>query len=302
MKESTEDLIQSYFPEKSPGTRKAYAADLDTFSSYLGTKTAKEALELLFSLPQNRANLVVLHYKAEIDNSGMKASSINRKLSALRSVVREANRMDKIPWTLEVANEKIETEATDISLAKTDIQKLIQAARFQKNPVKSARDVAIIRLMFDLALKRGCLVRLQMDDIDFENRSLKVKPDHCSEIRSKFIPAVTEKALRSWIACRGDEPGMVFLNVDRAGKGKGISSTSIYRIVQNLGKKLGMKVTPDDIRKAAIAEAVVNAGHLGFSDHEILAFTDHKQVSSLKHFKKKQSRSQMMISSLISRN
>ncbi len=302
MKESTKKLIQSFFPNKSAGTLKAYASDLDTFSSYLGTDSAREALELLFSLPQNRANLVVLHFKVQIDDSGMKPASINRKLSALRSIVKEAHRKRLISWTLDVANEKNDNDQTEILLDRNKIQKIMTFARSQKKPHKAARDYAILRLLYDLALKRSCIATLQLDDLSIDTRQLKVCPDGEPDGRVKILPTATLNALKAWLEIRGDSAGPLFQNMDRAGKGEGISSTSIYRIVQGLGEKLDIKITPEDIRKTAISEAVANAGHLDISDHEILAFTDHKQVSSLKQYRKKQSRSQMMISSLISKN
>jgi integrase/recombinase XerC len=301
LEESTEKLIHSYFPEKSPGTRKAYATDLESFSEYLGTDSCREALDHLFSLTHNRANLVVLHYKASIDESGMKAASINRKLSALRSIVKEAKKRELVPWALEINNKKIECTQSGYSLNKSAVRSLMNAARAQKNPRKAARDYAILRCIFDLALKRSCIVKLEMDDLDVMNKVLKVKSTLPPNTRTKLIPKATVSALKGWLEYRGEASGPLFLNLDRAGKGKGITCTSVYRIVQNLGKQKGIQVTPEHIRKAAVCEAVNNAGELGISDHEILAFTDHKQVSSLKQFKKRQAQSQLAISSLISK-
>ena len=298
---ATEEYVKSFFPGKSPGTVKAYASDLETFSSYLGTGTVEEALELLFALPLNRANLLVMHYKAEIDDSGIKVSSINRKLSALRSIVKEANRRDIVPWILEINNEKVVLQESSNHLDRSIILKLFTISQTQKNPAKAARDFAILRMIYDLALKRSTIAKLQLSDINSNNKTVCIQSNNGKVFRIKSIPNVTMKVINAWIYQRGTEPGPFFLNLDRAGKGEGISSTSVYRIVQKLGMDLGLKITPDDIRKAAIVEAVTKAENLGMEDHEILAFTDHKQVSSLNRYKKQQMRSQLELSTMISK-
>ena len=55
----------------------------------------------------------------------------------------------------------------------------------------------------------------------------------------------------------GIDRGPLFINFDRAGKGNGrLTSTSLYRIVRDLGKKIDLKVRPHGLRHAAITEAL----------------------------------------------
>jgi integrase/recombinase XerC len=51
---------------------------------------------------------------------------------------------------------------------------MLAKARAQE-PVKAAREVALIRLMFDLGLRRGEVASLDLSDIDREGRKLWIK-------------------------------------------------------------------------------------------------------------------------------
>jgi integrase/recombinase XerC len=58
--------------------------------------------------------------------------------------------------------------------------------------------------------------------------------------------------LRAWLEQRGLEQGPLFLNFDRARKGRRLTSTSIYRIVRELGERVQVMARPQGIRHAAI--------------------------------------------------
>jgi integrase/recombinase XerC len=55
---------------------------------------------------------------------------------------------------------------------------------------------------------------------------------------------------------RGQEPGPLFTNFDRARKGRRLTGTSIYRLVRGLGRRAGLTVRPHGLRHAAITEAL----------------------------------------------
>jgi integrase/recombinase XerC len=58
------------------------------------------------------------------------------------------------------------------------------------------------------------------------------------------LPHETAVALRAWIDVRGEEPGPLFVNFDRAGKGRRLTATSVYRMVRQLGERAGVRVRP----------------------------------------------------------
>jgi integrase/recombinase XerC len=75
------------------------------------------------------------------------------------------------------------------------------------------------------------------------------------------LPQETGATLRAWVAVRGSEPGPLFTNVDRAGKGHRLTATSVYRMVRDLGVQAGVKARPHGLRHSAITTALdMNGG------------------------------------------
>jgi integrase/recombinase XerC len=300
---TTLDIVKQFFPDKSKSTLTAYSKDLDFFAGFLKKNTAQETLNLLLGLPENQANLVVLHYKSELLESEQSISSINRKLSTLRSLVKAAKTAGLVNWTLGVPNEKAEKQSYFKCLTKTQINAVLSAAKNQPNQKKAARDYALMRLLFDLALKRQILADLQLSDYNLENKTLHIRFGKEQTIKTKLLPIKTANALNKWLEHRNQKEGPFFQNLDSAAKkNHGLSATSIYRIVKQIGEGIDLHVTPEEIRKAAIKEVITHAARLGVSDQELLVFSDHKHSVSLKKFKDHQSKIQESLSNLVARN
>lgn len=299
---NTKETIRRFFPFKSEATITAYAADLDAFCAYLSKSSAEESLELLFSLPESQANLLVLHYKTELYSQGQKASSINRKLSTLRSLVSIAFQSGLTDWKLDIQNEKPDAAAL-VLLSGQQVKDLLTAALSQSNSVKAARDHAIICLLYDLGLKRHIIADLVLSNLDLGKKILTIPALVNRAARIKALPARTAKSLSNWLVHRGNQEGLLFRHVDASKPGSsGITSTSIYRIVKNLGQTLGLNITPELVRQSAISEALRQASSVGLSESDLLAFSDHKSVQSIKQIQKKQVHHQRTLSALLAKN
>jgi integrase/recombinase XerC len=75
------------------------------------------------------------------------------------------------------------------------------------------------------------------------------------------LPHETAAALRAWITVRGEEPGPLFVNFDRAGKGRRLAATSVYRMVRELGQRAGVRARPHGLRHRAITAVLdLNGG------------------------------------------
>src|SRR5207244_3316192 len=70
------------------------------------------------------------------------------------------------------------------------------------------------------------------------------------------LPEPTRAALAAWLEARGSEPGPLFVNFDRAGKGHRLTGTAVYHIVGWLGAKAGLTVRPQELRHLAITTAL----------------------------------------------
>lgn len=293
-------LLPFFFSKLSPATEKAYRQDLDHFSQYLNQTSLDEAIDMLIALPQTRANLLVMHYKAEMSQQGLKTATINRRVSTLRSLVKEARRLKLIPWHLEVNNDIAETPVKPIVLTSDQILQLMTTAKTQRHHIKSNRDHAIMRLIFDLALKREIVANLSFDSLNLKKKTLLLQQSDQTTPGLKKLSKPTCQALSDWLKVRGDEPGPLFTHLDSSKPMRSLSSTSIYRIVRDTGARCGIKVTPDSLRQSAIFKLMKHAETLGIDEKDLLTFSDHQSVASLKRYRTQKLSIQEKLTNLVS--
>ncbi len=293
-------LLRTFFKERNQKTLKSYQLDLEKFRRYLQVDTLEKAVRHLIDSPHSQANLTVMHYKSLLQKIGLKPATINRRLSALRSLVKTAYMLDLIPWQLEISNDRVKPYEDTEGPGIINVQKMLKTSRSQRNRKKAVRDHAILRLLYDLALKRGMVVNLDLADLDLNGRTIHVA-DVETKKKRKRLPAETTRALKDWISIRGIAAGPLFLNLDHAGKGNRLTGTSIYRIIRQLGDEIGIKTGPSGLRHTAISEAVKKGDEAGIEAKEVAAFSDHKNPEVLLKKKKKKERVQEILSKLIAK-
>lgn len=293
-------ILQAFCERRSPKTVQLYLSDLDTFKSYLGVANLKSALLELFNSPHSQANLTIMHYKSLMHQNGLKPTTINRRLSALRSIVKEAQRNGFVQWELDVNNEKVRSGHKNLPIDSSSFEALLKKAGNQRNSLKSARDTAILRLLNDLAMQLGSIVKLNTTDIDLSRNRINVHVPNSRDKITKMMPAKTSQVLKEWLDRRGGKKGPLFTNCDHAGKGKRLTGTSIYRIVRDLGREIGIEIGPLGIRQAAIVKALGKARATGIKMEDVAAFSDHKHVPTLKTYERQRAAIQQRLSDLVS--
>jgi len=80
---------------------------------------------------------------------------------------------------------------------------------------KARRDQAILRLLFDLGLRRESIVSLDLQHWSDETTTLQVMLKAHSQRMPKRLPPVTSDALKKWIEVRGTQDGPLFVRIDR---------------------------------------------------------------------------------------
>jgi integrase/recombinase XerC len=102
----------------------------------------------------------------------------------------------------------------------------------------------VLRLLYDLGLRRSEVVGLDVDDVDLDAGTVAVLGKGRTQKTFLTLPSSTKEAIRQWLEARGTEPEPLFTNLDRARKGCRLTGTSLYRIVRRLGEQVGLKVRP----------------------------------------------------------
>src|SRR5680860_1598804 len=102
-REPARELMEAWLAGRSPLTVQAYRRDLLDFTAYLGADSPERATEILLGAGGGQANLVTLRYRAALLERGLSPATINRKLSALRSVVKVWLTIGVAAFALDVA-------------------------------------------------------------------------------------------------------------------------------------------------------------------------------------------------------
>jgi len=297
-RDEASELVRTFLSGRSERTLLAYGQDLEAFATFLGVEGVNEAAGLLLSQGQGRANAAVLGWKAAMVERGLSPSTVNRRLSSVRSLVKMGRTLGLVPWTLEVPNERSEKLRDTSGPGRSGVKALLDALESRLGD-KAKRDRAAVRLLYDLALRRGEVVALDLEDVDLEAGKVAVLRKGKREKVLLSLPEPTKDALREWVEARGSEPGPLFVNFDRAGKGGRLTGTSLYRIVRDLGLEAGLKVRPHGLRHSGITEAVKAATRVGLSLDEVRDFSGHKDVKTLMVYRDRERNVQGQLAALV---
>jgi len=250
------DLLNEFLRGKSERTIEAYRQDLESFTHFLGENNINEAARKLLQLQHGQANHIALQYRNWLVEQGLAPATMNRRLAALRSMVALGRQIGLVEWTLNVRNVKSRSFRDTRGCGIDGVRDLLSVAANQRNKMKSARDIAIIRLLFDLALRRSEVCNLDIKHVDLPEHRIWVQGKGYNDRIAMTLPEETAKVIKEWIQERGFEEGALFLNCDRAEKGHRLTTNGLYKLIRSLGRKANMKTHPHALRHASITTAL----------------------------------------------
>ena len=296
--EPADELLAAFLSGRSDCTRRAYNQDLDDFRRFLGVGKVSEAATLLLSRGHGNANVLALAWKASLQERRLQGATINRRLAALRSLMRLARTLGIVPWTLEVQNVRAESYRDTRGPGRRGVRLLLDEIE-RREDKKAIRDRTALHLLYDLGLRRSEVVALDVDDLDLDAGTVAVLGKGRTQKTKLTLPAPTTETIRQWLEARGTGPGPLFINVDRAGKGCRLTGTSLYRIVRRLGEQVGLKVRPHGLRHTAITEACKLAQAKGMGLEEVLDFSRHRDVKVLMVYRDRERNVQGQLATLV---
>lgn len=200
---SIDDLVNAFLSGRSEHTIRAYQRDLLDFSRFIGAKTAEQAAATLLSSGHGQANAVALAYRTHLVDRGLAPATVNRRLAAVRSLVKLARTLGMVPWTLEVPSVKSQPYRDTRGPGRLGLRLLLDQLA-DRHDAKAQRDRALLRLLHDLALRRGEVVGLDVDDVDvdLEAAAVAVLGKGRRERVKVTLPDRTKAALAAWLEVR----------------------------------------------------------------------------------------------------
>ena len=170
-----ERLIERWQEGRSPHTVRAYGRDLAHFAHWSEAAAPGEAITRLLTGSMGEANERVHAYRGAMLDAGLAPATVNRRLSALRSIVQLGRTFGLVTWSLEIDGVKTRAFRDTAGPGLEGVTAVKQQAAKHRSPAKAARDVAIIRVLFDLALRRGEVAALDLNDLDVRAGRLWIK-------------------------------------------------------------------------------------------------------------------------------
>jgi integrase/recombinase XerC len=257
-------LIDAFKRGRSANTLAAYAGDLEAFGEHRGLGPGAAVAELLEG-SHGQGNATLLEYRATMLEAKLAPATINRRLSAVRSIVKLARQLGITDWRPEVDGVKSESYRDTAGPGLDGTRALLKAAKDQ--PVlKAKRDAAMVRMLFDMALRREEVASLDLEHLELDRRRVFVLGKGKLERVPITLPVETCLALREWLDWRGticmahDKP--LFVGLAGPKYGKRLSGKGVWVIITSLGKRVGIRAKPHGLRHASITAVLDASGDL----------------------------------------
>ncbi|MBV9467904.1 MAG: tyrosine-type recombinase/integrase [Abitibacteriaceae bacterium] len=250
--------------KRSEATRRAYRADLEAF--FCGNPSVEEVGRFV-AQPAAKIALELAVYKNSLLQKGLAEATINRRLAAIRSLLKLAHRLGYASTDGRnlVDSEKIiayrDTRGVDLET----LRQLLQTPG--TGDLRGLRDTAILRLFCENALRRAEVYGLNVGDFSASQRTLMIagkgrgtqrQPVTLSE---RGVEAIVGYLLRAGHAT--DQSGPLFRNLDHRPQHlrQRLTSDGLFYLVKSYGEAIGVKnLTPHKLRHSAITAALDATG------------------------------------------
>ena len=273
-----------YERNRSELTVKSYGEDLRAFESYF--KNLDNHAISWESVDSD----IIRDWMESMMDKGNSVTSINRRLSALRSLYRFAlsrNLVERDPAHGVVGPKK--SKPLPQYLRESEMDKLLDDIPWNTHIYKDVRARTILLLLYETGLRRSELVGLDDADVDFATSQLKVTG---KRNKQRIVPFGAElaEALTQYKAIRDGQQtkrcGALFLN----DKGERMTGMQVYSIVHKyLTAVTSLKKRSPHVLRHTFATAMLNngaglesiknlLGHESVSTTEIYAHTTFEQL------------------------
>jgi len=242
-------FLDSLYIEKglSKNTVSSYKNDISSFLSWLNKKQINY---------QEVSGKNINQFISNLFNSGLKSSSINRKISSIKHFYLFLSKKKIIKYS---PADEIETPKQEkylpISMSEDEVERLLSSPN--SNRIIERRDKAMIEILYATGMRISELVNLKLTDVDFNRSVLKVFGKGSKE---RLVP-YGEKAAEALDIYLRDRKRSDSKNVFLSNRGSQITRGAFWQRIKIYIKRENLKssISPHTLRHA-FATHLLNRG------------------------------------------
>ena len=265
-----------YLAGLKPTGRRTQQQALDSIARLLG---ASDCFTLDWAKLRYQHTAAIMARLAE----SYKPATANKMRAALRRVLKETWRLgqmtaEEYQRAADVRAITGETLPAGRELGPGEIAALM--ADCESDPsAAGARDAAIIGLMYGTGLRREEVIALDLADYEQDSGRFVIRGKRTKE-RSGYLVAGAADAIADWLEARGDEPGPLFLAVNKGGKvqhERRMTPQAVYNILSRRGDSAGVKhFSPHDLRRTFVSDLLDSGADIA----TVAKMAGHENVST----------------------
>lgn len=241
---------------RSTRTCECYRQTVDRFGDYLGRDPWDATTH------ECRAFLAFL----QPSNSNVSINNNRRNMNSYYAFLEDEDVIDKSP--MRKIHHVKEEKRVKRPFSDEELEKLNESA-------SSPKEKAVIAFLSTTACRVGELVGVKIEDVDMQEREVKVFGKGGKE-RVTFFDAKTKLALENYLETRSDNCPFLFVNENSREK-HGCTTGSIERIVANVGKRAGVdNAHPHRFRRTVATRAIDR----GMPIEQVKELLGHSQIQT----------------------
>lgn len=269
----------------SENTIISYKNDIDEFLNFMN----KENIDNINNVDYS----VVRFYLMDLYNQKFGRNSVSRKLSSLRSFFKYLHNEEIVkinPFSL-ISSPKKEKKLPKF-LYNEDIEKIFNVPNI--NTDLGQRDLLILELLYDTGIRVSELVNIKIEDINFDDESIKILGKGNKE-RIVLYGIYAKEALENYInngrknLLKNKNNNYLILNA----KGNNITSRGVRLIIDNIIKKACLKthISPHVLRHTFATHLLENGadiltvkellGHSTLSSTQIYTHVTNERLKNI---------------------
>ena len=286
--------------KRNKGTRREYAKELKKFFLSVCDRQLTPTLVMQFlQMERFSAATLVLRYKAQLIDLGLKEASVNRSIAAIKSLVNYAYEVGQCTWTLaDIKSEKVKPYRDTTGIGSETFKKML--ALPDRETLKGKRDYALLRLLWANALRREEVSQCNIEDLDLESRVLSILgKGRGTQKENVDLQPKTCQAIQDWLLARKelDIKQPLFISL-RPHYGHRLTGDGIRKIVVAIALSAGISktVSPHKIRHSSVTAALdVTGGDV----RSVQKLSRHADLNTLMIYDDNRAKAQGKITALL---